>query len=185
MAAIQAHLDFLVVLVLAFTTAFGGGVIRDLLIGATPPAALRDWRYSAPAFAGGAITFLFYPFIRAKPPIVPHRGGCGRAGAVLHCRHREGATVRHPTVYRRVARHRHIGGRRHTAGRAARPSQPCRGWISTPPPRFAVRSPSSPANGSACRQNALGCAASRLPALFLLRLTAVRLHWHLPVLAES
>ena len=37
--AIRGDLDFLGLLVLAFVTAVGGGIIRDLLIGATPPAA--------------------------------------------------------------------------------------------------------------------------------------------------
>jgi uncharacterized membrane protein YeiH len=39
MRAIRGDLDFLGLLVLAFVTAVGGGIIRDLLIGATPPAA--------------------------------------------------------------------------------------------------------------------------------------------------
>ncbi len=56
-AAIAGNLDLLGVMVLAFATALAGGIIRDLLIGATPPASLRDWRYSAMAFTGGAIVF--------------------------------------------------------------------------------------------------------------------------------
>ena len=69
LAAIQAHLDLLGVMVLAFATALGGGIIRDLLIGAAPPSALRDWRYAALAFAGGGLTFLFYSLVLRVPHI--------------------------------------------------------------------------------------------------------------------
>jgi len=48
-AAIAGKLDLLGVMVLAFATALGGGIIRDVLIGSVPPNALRDWRYSATA----------------------------------------------------------------------------------------------------------------------------------------
>ena len=67
LAAIGGDLDFLGVMVLAFSTALGGGVIRDLLIGAAPPQALRDWRYATLAFAAGAATFLTHPLLRQIP----------------------------------------------------------------------------------------------------------------------
>jgi uncharacterized membrane protein YeiH len=60
MTAIRGDLDFFGVMVLSFITAVGGGIMRDVLLGATPPAALRDWRYGASAFAAGAVTFLLY-----------------------------------------------------------------------------------------------------------------------------
>ena len=66
-AAIQGNLDFLGLMVLAFATALGGGIIRDLLIGAVPPQALRDWRYSATAFLGAAIAFFFHRFVQIVP----------------------------------------------------------------------------------------------------------------------
>ena len=40
-------------------TALGGGIIRDILLGALPPATFVDWRYLAVAAAGGLIAFLF------------------------------------------------------------------------------------------------------------------------------
>ena len=71
MAAIQGNLDFFGVMVLSFATALGGGVIRDLLIGAVPPAALVDQRYTIAAFLGGGLTFLFYAMVRGVPaPLV-------------------------------------------------------------------------------------------------------------------
>jgi uncharacterized membrane protein YeiH len=66
-AAIAGNLDLLGVMVLAFATALGGGIIRDLLIGATPPAALRDWRYSATAFTGGMTVFFLHHYVVAIP----------------------------------------------------------------------------------------------------------------------
>jgi uncharacterized membrane protein YeiH len=56
-----AHLDIFGVLVLAFATALGGGVIRDVLMGALPPSALRGWSYPCTAFAAGAIGFMLTP----------------------------------------------------------------------------------------------------------------------------
>lgn len=67
MSAIGGNLDFFGVMVLAFTTALVGGVVRDLLLGADPPAALRDWRYAAIAFAAGAATFFFHRLVAQIP----------------------------------------------------------------------------------------------------------------------
>ncbi|MDW5266029.1 MULTISPECIES: trimeric intracellular cation channel family protein [Acidobacteriaceae] len=67
MAAIRANLDLLGLLVLSFATALGGGIIRDMLIGAVPPNSIRDWRYGATAFAGGGTVFFFYEFFRSVP----------------------------------------------------------------------------------------------------------------------
>jgi uncharacterized membrane protein YeiH len=66
LAAIAGRLDLFGVLVLAFATALGGG-IRDVLLGATPPAALRDWRYPALALAGGGLTFLLRGGVEQVP----------------------------------------------------------------------------------------------------------------------
>jgi uncharacterized membrane protein YeiH len=66
-AATAGNLDLLGVMVLAFATALAGGIMRDLLIGATPPASLRDWRYSAMAFTGGTIVFFLHRYVLAIP----------------------------------------------------------------------------------------------------------------------
>jgi len=63
-AAISGNLDFLGLMVLAFSTALGGGIIRDLPIGAVPPSSLRDWRYSAVAFIGAGIVFFLHSFVQ-------------------------------------------------------------------------------------------------------------------------
>jgi uncharacterized membrane protein YeiH len=69
--AVPANLDLLGVMVLAFSTALVGGIIRDVLIGAVPPASLRDWRYATAAFTGGAIVFFLHPYVREIPaPVI-------------------------------------------------------------------------------------------------------------------
>src|SRR3984885_7973875 len=67
LAGIDAGLDVFGLLVLSFVTALGGGTIRDLLIGATPPNSIRDWRYGSTAFAGGGAVFFFHPFLQRVP----------------------------------------------------------------------------------------------------------------------
>jgi uncharacterized membrane protein YeiH len=46
-AGVKKRLDLFGVLVLSFAAGNSGGIARDLLIGAVPPAAIRDWRYIA------------------------------------------------------------------------------------------------------------------------------------------
>lgn len=66
-SAIAGNLDLLGLMVLAFATALGGGIIRDLLIGSVPPNSLRDWRYSAMGFTGAAIIFFLNRFVQEVP----------------------------------------------------------------------------------------------------------------------
>jgi uncharacterized membrane protein YeiH len=66
-AGIQASLDLLGLMVVAFATALGGGIIRDLLIGAVPPNSIRDWRYPTAAFVGGAVVFCSYQLVCPVP----------------------------------------------------------------------------------------------------------------------
>jgi uncharacterized membrane protein YeiH len=56
--------------VLAFVAGNAGGVTRDLLIGAVPPAAIQDWRYIAVSLAAGGVTLLGYWNIKRLRPIV-------------------------------------------------------------------------------------------------------------------
>jgi uncharacterized membrane protein YeiH len=67
-AGIQANLDLLGLMVVAFATALGGGIIRDVLIGAIPPNSIRDWRYPVVAFVGAAVVFCFYQFVSQVSP---------------------------------------------------------------------------------------------------------------------
>ena len=58
--AVRHRLDLFGVLVLACATAVTGGIVRDVLIGAIPPATLADWRYLATAIAAGVATFFWH-----------------------------------------------------------------------------------------------------------------------------
>ncbi|MGO4391890.1 trimeric intracellular cation channel family protein [Variovorax sp. M-6] len=55
-AARDRGLDWFGIITIAFTVACGGGVLRDLCIGAVPPAGLTDWRYLATAVAAAVMT---------------------------------------------------------------------------------------------------------------------------------
>lgn len=55
-AARDRGLDWFGVIVIAFAVACGGGVLRDLCIGAVPPAGLADWRYLAVALGAALMT---------------------------------------------------------------------------------------------------------------------------------
>jgi uncharacterized membrane protein YeiH len=57
MMGVRHRLDVFGVLVLSFAAATSGGIIRDVLLGANPPAAIRDWRYIAVSLLAGAIAF--------------------------------------------------------------------------------------------------------------------------------
>jgi len=57
MAGVRRRVDLFGVLVLSFAAANAGGMTRDVLIGAVPPAALTDWRYLAVSLLAGVITF--------------------------------------------------------------------------------------------------------------------------------
>jgi len=63
LVAVRKDLDVFGVLVLAGATGLGGGFLRDVLIDATPPAALADWRYLMVPVAAGLVTFWYHPTV--------------------------------------------------------------------------------------------------------------------------
>jgi uncharacterized membrane protein YeiH len=63
LAGVRRNLDLFGVLVLSFAAATAGGIARDVLIGAVPPEAMRNWRYVAVALVAGIATFFWYPVI--------------------------------------------------------------------------------------------------------------------------
>lgn len=63
LVAVRKNLDLFAATVLAGVTGLGGGLLRDVLIGATPPAALSDWRYLLVPLAAGLLTFTFHPAV--------------------------------------------------------------------------------------------------------------------------
>lgn len=69
-AGVRRQLDLFGVLVLSFAAATAGGIVRDALIGATPPAALVDWRYLAVSMLAGLTTFYGYERVeRLRNPV--------------------------------------------------------------------------------------------------------------------
>ncbi|HEU0154531.1 MAG TPA: trimeric intracellular cation channel family protein [Stellaceae bacterium] len=70
-AGVKRRLDLFGVLVLSFAAGNAGGITRDLLIGAVPPAAIHDWRYLAVSLGAGMLTFAWYPAIdRLQEPVL-------------------------------------------------------------------------------------------------------------------
>src|SRR6516162_4694328 len=70
-AGVNRRLDLFGVLVLSFAAGNAGGIARDLLIGAVPPAAISDWRYLAVALLAGIVTFWWTSVIdRLRSPVL-------------------------------------------------------------------------------------------------------------------
>jgi uncharacterized membrane protein YeiH len=70
-AAVKHRLDLFGVLVLSFAAGNSGGIARDVMIGAIPPAAINDWRYVAVCILAGMITFFWYRIIdRLSSPVL-------------------------------------------------------------------------------------------------------------------
>ncbi|MBV0892351.1 trimeric intracellular cation channel family protein [Paracoccus sp. Z118] len=57
MLAVQRRLDLFGITVLAVSAGLFGGMLRDVALGATPPAALEDTRYLLATFAAAAVIF--------------------------------------------------------------------------------------------------------------------------------
>lgn len=71
MAGVKYRLDLFGVLVLSFAAANAGGIVRDVLMGAVPPAAIRDWRFIAVSLLAGLLTFYWHPLInRLRSPVL-------------------------------------------------------------------------------------------------------------------
>jgi uncharacterized membrane protein YeiH len=71
MAGVKHRLDLFGVLVLSFAAGTSGGIARDVMIGAVPPAAIGDWRYVAISMLAGLITFFWYRIIdRLSSPVL-------------------------------------------------------------------------------------------------------------------
>ncbi len=62
-----ADLDVFGILVIGFVTALVGGIVRDVLIGYTPPASLRSALYPVTAFAGAAAVILLDRLVSQLP----------------------------------------------------------------------------------------------------------------------
>ena len=71
MSGVRHGLDVFGVLVLSFAAGNAGGITRDLLIGAVPPAAIADWRYIGVSILAGLATFLGHSTVsRLNSPVL-------------------------------------------------------------------------------------------------------------------
>lgn len=70
-AAVNRRLDIFGILVLSFVAGNFGGIVRDVLIGAVPPAAVADERYLLVSVLAGLITFFSYAGVdRLRSPVL-------------------------------------------------------------------------------------------------------------------
>lgn len=69
-AGVRNRLDIFGVSVLAIVAGSAGGLARDLLIGAVPPAAVSDWRYLTASLIAGLATFACYRSVVERLRIV-------------------------------------------------------------------------------------------------------------------
>ncbi len=66
LVAVRKHFDVVGVIALASVTALGGGLIRDALLGDTPPPALTQTSYLLVPLAAAAITFAAHTHIEKR-----------------------------------------------------------------------------------------------------------------------
>jgi uncharacterized membrane protein YeiH len=70
-SGVRRRLDLFGVLVVAWAAGVAGGIARDLLIGAVPPAAIAQWHYLAATIAAGLLGFFASTLIaRLKTPVL-------------------------------------------------------------------------------------------------------------------
>ncbi len=62
LTAIKKHMDLFGVIVLGLVTAVGGGIVRDLILGNTPPLSLRDPTNALVATFASIV--MFFPWVR-------------------------------------------------------------------------------------------------------------------------
>jgi uncharacterized membrane protein YeiH len=100
-AATERRLDLFGVYAVAFLTACGGGIVRDVCLGALPPVAISDWRYLACAGFASTVTIGAGPWVeRLKNPVaifdsvgLGFFAVVGAHKAFLHAGHVESAIV--------------------------------------------------------------------------------------------
>jgi uncharacterized membrane protein YeiH len=69
-AARERQLDLFGVYAIAFVTACGGGIVRDLCLGALPPTGISDWQYLGCSAAAATLTLCAFRMIeRLQHPV--------------------------------------------------------------------------------------------------------------------
>ena len=107
---VKHRLDVFGVSVLAFVAGNAGGMTRDLLIGAVPPAAISDWRYIVTSLIAGVATFLWYPRIARLQQVVLLFDAVGLGVFAVSGTHKALAYGLHPLVAALLGMLTGIGG---------------------------------------------------------------------------
>ena len=120
-AGIQANLDLLGLMVVGFATALGGGIIRDLLIGAGPSEF-----NSRLAISNGSVfrrrgCILFLPTGQPGSRLGDYRFRCRWIGIICGCGSGQGSRFWYTSIYRGFDGRGHWRWRRHDTRRLARP----------------------------------------------------------------
>src|SRR3712207_8296350 len=69
--AVRRDHDVVGIAILAVVTALGGGIIRDLVLGDTPPPAFTRWEYLVVALSAAAVTSVAHRgFTRPTRPLL-------------------------------------------------------------------------------------------------------------------
>ena len=76
-AGVKSRFDLFGLMALSFAAGNAGGITRDVLIGAVPPAAISDWRYLGISLLAGLVTFFWYPDIDKRRRLVLLFDGAG------------------------------------------------------------------------------------------------------------
>lgn len=61
LAAVRKGFDIFGIVVLAWAAGLGGGILRDVLIGAVPPVGIAQWEFVATACFAGLVTWAAHP----------------------------------------------------------------------------------------------------------------------------
>lgn len=109
-AGTRRGLDVFGVAVVSFATACSGGIVRDVLIGAVPPAALSDWRYAAVSLAAALLAFRWHGLIARLMAPVRLFDAAGLALFAVAGTHKALASGLHPAMAALLGMLTGIGG---------------------------------------------------------------------------
>jgi len=71
LAGVRKQFDAFGIAVLAWAAGLGGGLLRDVLIGAIPPVGISDWRFVLTTLLAAGVMYFFHPRIeRARRMVI-------------------------------------------------------------------------------------------------------------------
>jgi uncharacterized membrane protein YeiH len=77
--ALPKALDVFGLVVIAGASSLGGGIVRDVLLGATPPAAFNDYRYLLAPLIAALVVFFLHDHVRRLAPLLTTLDAAGLA----------------------------------------------------------------------------------------------------------